>query len=78
MHFDEFGDLFAFKFGPFQMGGFARPFEVEYSRTSDSHVVVLKLRKDVQKKEIKVRLLEEGVLEIEWPRRLKGEDIPVE
>ena len=78
MHLDDFGDFFAFRFGPFQMGGSARPFDVGYSTTSDSHVVTLKLRKDVERKDIKVRLLEGGVLEIEWPRCLKGEDIPVE
>ncbi|UCD71281.1 MAG: hypothetical protein JSW70_09820 [Syntrophobacterales bacterium] len=48
------------------------------SLTSDSHVVRVKLRRDIQKKDIKVRLLEGRVLEIEWLRRLKGEDIPVE
>jgi hypothetical protein len=78
MPFDEFEDFFDLRFGPFQMAGFARPFKVAYSRTSDSHVVRLTLRRDVQRKDIKVRLLEGGVLEIEWPRRLKGEDIPVE
>jgi len=78
MPFDEFEDFFDFRFGPFQMAGFARPFKVGYSRTSDSHVVRLKLRRDVQKKDIKVRLLEGGVLEIEWPRGTRGEDIPVE
>jgi len=30
------------------------------------------------KEEIKVRLMKPGVLEIEWPRKIKGEDIPVE
>ncbi len=78
MPFDEFEDFFDLRFGPFQMAGFARPFKVGYSRTSDSHVVRLKLRRNVQKSDIKVRLLEGGILEIEWPRGLKGEDIPVE
>jgi hypothetical protein len=27
---------------------------------------------------IKVRLLKDGVLEIEWPRKTEGEEIPVE
>ncbi len=58
MSFDEFEDFFDFRFGPFQMPGFARPFRIGYSRTSDSHVVRLKLRRDVQKNDIKVRLLE--------------------
>jgi hypothetical protein len=60
------------------MSGFSRPFKVGYSRTSDSHIVKLKLRKDIEKKDIKVRLQEGGVLEIEWSRTLKAEDIPVD
>ena len=60
------------------MGVFPRPFRIGYSRTSDSHIVRLKLREDMKKEEIKVRLHEGSLLEIEWPRRVKGEDIPVE
>ncbi len=78
MDFDNFDDLFDFRFGPFQMCGFARPFRLGYARTPDSHVVKLKLRSDVQKQDVKVRLHEGGVLEIEWPRKSKGEEIPVE
>ncbi len=65
MNFSEFDDFFDFRFGPFQMSGFARPFKVGYSRTSESHIVKLKLRKDIEKKDVKVRLKEDGVLEIE-------------
>ena len=78
MTFGEFDDFFDFRFGPFQMSGFYRPFKVGYSRTSDSHNVKLKLRKDIEKKDIRVRLQEGGVLEIEWPRTSKVEDIPVD
>jgi len=31
-----------------------------------------------RRKDIKVHLLEGGILEIGWPRGVKGEDIPVE
>ncbi len=78
MIFDEFEDFFDFRFGPFHMGGFPRPYRMGYSRTSDSHIVKLRLREDIKREEIKVRLQEGGVLEIEWPRRVKGEDIPID
>ena len=78
MNFDDFDDFFDFRFGPFQMSGFSRPFRVGYSRTSDRHIVKLKLRKDIEKKDIKVRLKEDGVLEIEWHRSSKSEDIPID
>ncbi len=78
MVFDDFEDFVDFRFGPFHMGVFPRPFRIGYSRTSDSHIVRLKLREDVSKEEIKVRLQEGSVLEIEWPRRVRGEDIPVD
>lgn len=78
MDFNEFDDFFDFRFGPFQMSGFGRPFRVGYSRTSESHIVKLKVRGDIQKKDIKVRLREGGVLEIEWPRLSKAEDIPID
>jgi hypothetical protein len=78
MVFDEFEDFVDFRFGPFHMGVFPRFFRIGCSRTSDSHIVRLKLRRNVKNEEIKVRLQEGSVLEIEWPRRVKGEDIPVE
>ena len=78
MVFNESDDFFDFRFGPFQMSGFSRPFKVGYSRTSDTHIAKLKLRSDIEKKEIKVRLLEGGILEIEWPRKVKAEDIPID
>ncbi len=78
MTFDEFEDFFDLRFGPFQMSGFSRPFKVGYSRTSDSHIVKLKLRQDIKKEDIKVRLQEGGILEIEWPRIIKGEEVPID
>jgi hypothetical protein len=78
MQFNEFEDFFDLRFGPFQVSGFSRPFKVGYSRTPDSHIVKLNLRKDLEKKDIKVRLQEGGVGEIEWPRSSKAEDIPID
>jgi len=81
MRFDEeWDDLFDIRVGPFGMGAFfgPRPFRVKYSRTSDSHLLRLRIDKEVKKEEIRVRLVEPGVREGEWPRRKKGEEIPVE
>ena len=78
MDFNEFDGFFGFRFGPFQMSGFSRPFRIGYSRTSESRIVKLKLRKDMDKKDIKVRLKEDGVLQIEWPHASKAEDIPID
>ena len=78
MAFEDLEDFFDFRFGPFHMSSGARPFKVGYARTSESHIVTLKLGQDIKKEEIKVRLHEGGVLEIEWPRKTKGEGIPIE
>lgn len=81
MRFDEeWEDLFDIRIGPIGMGAFfgPRPFRARYSRTSDSHLVRLRIDKETKKEEIRVRLVEPGVIEIEWPRRKKGEEIPVE
>ena len=78
MTFEAFEDFFDFRFGPFHISGLSRPFQVRYDRTSESHRVQLQLRPDIKKTDIKVRLQEGGLLEIEWPRRVSGEDIPVE
>lgn len=77
---DEWEDLFDIKIGPFGMGAFfgTRPFRVKYTRTSDSHILRFKISKDVKKEDIKVRYIEPGLIEMEWPRRLKGEEIPIE
>jgi len=77
--FDAFEDVFDFRFGPFHMSsGGTRPFRVGYAPTAERHIVKLQLRPDITKADIKVRLQEDGVLEIEWPRKTTGEDIPVE
>ncbi len=41
---------------------------------------MLKLRLDpeLKKADIRVRLQKDGILEIEWPRKAEGEEIPVE
>jgi hypothetical protein len=38
----------------------------------------LRLNPELKKTEIKVRLLKDGILEIEWPRKSEGEEIPIE
>jgi hypothetical protein len=78
MSFEVFEDFFDFRFGPFHMGRVSRPFQIRYDRTAESHRVQLQLRPDIKKTDIKVRLQEGGMLEIEWPRRVAGEDIPVQ
>jgi hypothetical protein len=78
MAFEACEDFFDFRFGPFHMSGCSRPFQVEYERTAESHIVRLKLRPEIKKEAIKVRLQEGGILEIAWPRSAAGEDIPVE
>lgn len=77
--FDEsFEDFFDFRIGPFRMGASLRPFRASYSRTQDSHILKLRLSPDLTKTDIKVRLQKDGILEIEWPRKAEGEEIPVE
>jgi hypothetical protein len=73
--FEEWED-FGIRFGPFgvAVGGAGR---VRYRSTERSHVLRIRLGAEVQKQDIKVRLVKPGVLEIEWPRS-QGEEIPVE
>ncbi len=78
--FDEWDDLFDFRLGPFRMGasmGGVRPYKVAYARTEDTHILKLRLDPDLKKEDVKVRLQAEGILEIEWPRKKEGEEIPV-
>jgi len=71
-------DYFGFRFGPWGMCiGPYRPFRISYRRTGKSHVLRLRINPEVKKEEIKARLTEPGILEIEWPR-IKGEEIPIE
>jgi hypothetical protein len=73
--FEEWED-FGIRFGPFgvALGGAGR---VRYRSTETKHLLQIRLGGDVQKQDIKVRLVKPGVLEIEWPRS-QGEEIPVE
>jgi len=43
-----------------------------------SHLLRFQINRNVKKEEIKARLVEPGIIEVEWPRKIKGEDIPVE
>jgi hypothetical protein len=43
-----------------------------------SHLLRFQINRDVKKEEIKARLVEPGIIEVEWPRKIKVEDIPVE
>jgi hypothetical protein len=58
--------------------GFFQTFRASYSRTKESHILKLRLDPEFKKTDIKVRLHKDGVLEIEWPRKAEGEEIPVE
>ena len=81
MGFDEDReDLFDVRIGPFGMGACfgPRPFKVRYSRTSDFHLLRFQINRDVKKEEIKVRLVEPGIIDVEWPCMVKDEEIPVE
>ncbi len=80
MKYDDWDDLFDIRIGPFGVGAFLgpRPFKVKHTRTADSHLLRLYIGKGVEKSDIKVRFVEKGLLEIEWPDRAKGEEIPVE
>jgi len=68
---ESWEDYFGLRFGPY------RPFGISYRRTGKSHILHLRINPEVKKEEIKARLTEPGILEIEWPR-IKGEEIPVE
>ncbi len=80
MAFEEWYDLFNFRFGPLRMGFGApfRPCRINYSRTKDTHILRLKLDPEPKKEDIKVRFLKGGILEIEWPRITEGEEIEIE
>lgn len=76
--FETEWDDFGIHVGPFGFGFCGTGRAVRYSRTENSHILRLKINRDVKKEEIKVRLVKPGVLEIEWSRRSQGEEIPVE
>ena len=69
---------FGFHLGPFgfSMGSFWG--NVRHTMTDDSHLLRIRIAPEIKKEEIKARLVKPGILEVQWPRRLEGEDIPVE
>lgn len=75
---DFWENCFNFHIGPWGLWfGPYRPFRVRYRRTEKSHILRIYLNRDVKREEIKARLVEPGVLEIEWPAE-RGEEIPIE
>jgi len=74
---DEWSD-FGIHMGPFGFGLWGPRRCVRYSRTENSHILRIRIGSQVSKEHIKVRLIKPGVLEIEWPRRTEGQEIPVE
>ena len=78
MPFEDLWEDLAFRFGPFGFGFTGLGGNVKYSRTEDSHILRIRINSEIKKEEIKARLVKPGLLEVEWPRRIKGEDIPVE
>jgi len=77
---NEFWDeFFGCRFGPFGFWAYPyRPFGVRYPQTKKSHRLRIRIRLEVRKDEIKARLIEPGLLEVEWPRKVRGEEIPIE
>ena len=74
----QWGD-FGINIGPIGVGVLGPYKVVKYTRSEDSEVIRLELNRAVKKEQIKVRLVEPGILEIEWPRiKGQGQDIPVE
>jgi len=64
---------------------------LRYSRTENSHILRVRIDPEAKKDQTPafagagpapaqagVRLVRPGVLEIEWPRRYEGEEIPIE
>ena len=74
----QWGD-FGINIGPIGVGVLGPYKVVKCWRTDDSEAIRLELDTAVKKEQIKVRLVEPGILEIEWPRiKGQGQDIPVE
>jgi hypothetical protein len=74
---EEAWEEFGFRFGPFEVGfSGLGPFST-HTRTATSHILRIRIDPAVTKEAIKARLIQPGILEIEWPRS-RGEDIPVE
>jgi len=75
---DDLGE-FGIKIGPIGIGTIGPYRLVKYRQTEDANIIKIDLNPQVKKEQIKVRLVEPGILEIEWPRLAeKGEEIKVE
>ncbi|HXG33608.1 MAG TPA: hypothetical protein VNJ11_09595 [Bryobacteraceae bacterium] len=74
--FDDWED-FGIRIGPIGVGLSGLSKTIRYSRTDTSHLLRIRIDPEVRRDQIKARLIQPGLLEIEWPRR-KGEEIPVE
>lgn len=78
MAFEEFWEDFGIRIGPWGIGFGTMGRYVKYSRTENSHILTVRIDPDVKKEEVKVRYVKPGQLEIEWPRRSRGEEIKIE
>ena len=78
MSIENFWDGFEFSFGPFRFGLDALGDNIRYRRNETSHTIRISIDPAIIKEQIKARLLEPGILEVEWPRRKLGGDIPVD
>jgi len=78
MEHEDWWEDFDIRIGPFGFGfgGWMR--NIRYTRTQDSHILRIRIPSDIRKEEIKARLVKPGLLEIEWPRKIQGEDIPID
>jgi len=76
--FEDFWENFGLRIGPFGIGMYGPRKHLRYLRTEKSHLLKIRINPEVGKNEIKVRLVKPGLIEIEWPRKKRGEDIPVE
>ena len=72
--FEEW-ENFGIKIGPFEVGGVTQ--SIRYTKTEKSNILRIKIEPEIKRDQIKARLVEPGLLEIEGPRA-KGEEIPVE
>lgn len=78
MGVEEFWEDFEFRIGPFGLGARGPARFVTYATTKNSHVLRLRINPAVKKREVKARWLGPGLIEIEWPRREKAEEIRIE
>jgi HSP20 family molecular chaperone IbpA len=77
--FEENLGEFGIKIGPIGIGTLGPYRLVKYKQTEDANIIKIDLNPQVKKEQIKVRLVEPGVLEIEWPRMAdKSEEIKIE